>query len=289
MIDLRLGDCFTGIKAINRPIDCVVTSPPYNLGKKYNNYNDTRPQLEYIEWLHEWAAITKDKLAENGSIFLVMGSRPSYKWTPHEVVLELRDLFCLQNTIVWVKSICVNGTTTGHFKPVNSKKYINDCFEYIFHLTHRGDVDLDRLAAGVPYQHKSNIKRWAKNKRFTVSEPKRCRGNTWFIPYETRHAAGVHPAVFPWQLARQCIQLAGCKPKKSLVVDPFAGIGSTAIACQDLNVNFIGFEIDQMYYDYSLELLAEKKPTVLVDSPVSETPMATDKTRSLPVCSQMGQ
>jgi site-specific DNA-methyltransferase (adenine-specific) len=73
---------------------------------------------------------------------------------------------------VWVKSISVKKSdvpnnpniigdfSIGHFKPVPSNRYLNNCFEFIFHFTKKGDTQLEKLAIGVPYQDKSNIKRW---------------------------------------------------------------------------------------------------------------------------------
>src|SRR5207253_7485933 len=74
---------------------------------------------------------------------------------------QLRDLFVLQNTIHWIKSIAIDNRTFGHFKPISSKRFLNDCQEYIFHFTKTGRVEIDRLAVGVPYQDKSNIARWS--------------------------------------------------------------------------------------------------------------------------------
>ena len=48
----------------------------------------------------------------------------------------------------------------GHFKPIRSPKFLNGCQEFVFHFTKTGRVKIDRLSIGVPYQHKSNIKRW---------------------------------------------------------------------------------------------------------------------------------
>ncbi len=127
---------------------------------------------------------------------------------PHEIVFQFRDLFVLQNTIHWIKSIAIDDRTFGHFKPISSKRFLNDCHEYIFHFTKTGRVEIDRLALGVPYQDKSNIARWSH----TRGRDKRCRGNTWFIPYETiqsREKERPHPATFPVQLAEWCIKLHG--------------------------------------------------------------------------------
>jgi len=134
----------------------------------------------------------------------------------------------------------------GHFKPISSKRFLNDCHEYIFHFTKTGHTEIDRLALGVPYQDKSNISRWSH----TRGRDLRCRGNTWFIPYETiqsRAKERPHPATFPVQLAEWCIKLHGASHVQTML-DPFLGIGNSALAAQRCGVKkFIGFEIDQTY------------------------------------------
>jgi len=165
---------------------------------------------------------------------------------PHEIVITLRDLFVLQNTIHWIKSVAIEDRTHGHFKPISSKRFLNDCHEYIFHFTISGKIDIDRLALGVPYQDKSNIARWSH----TGGSDRRCRGNTWFVPYETiqrRAKERPHPATFPVALAQNCIKLHGVARVQTML-DPFLGIGNSAVAAQRCAVKkFIGFEIDETY------------------------------------------
>ena len=232
-------------------IDLVVTSPPYNLGVGYRKYSDRQDRQSYLRWCRKWAAEIRRILKSNGSFFLNIGSAPSNPMLPHEIVIELRDLFVLQNTIHWIKSITIEGRdgdvrSCGHFKPISSKRFLNDCHEYIFHFTKTGHVETDRHALGVPYQDKSNISRWSH----THGSDLRCRGNTWFIPYETiqsRAKERPHPATFPVQLVEWCIKLHGASRVRTML-DPFLGIGNSAIAAQRCGVkNFIGFEIDETY------------------------------------------
>ncbi len=263
-IRLYLEDCFVGmekyIKA--KSVDVIVTSPPYNIGVNYNKYNDKIPREEYLKWLGEWAQIVKRVLKDNGSLFLNIGSKPSDPWVPFEVVFEMRKHFKLQNVIHWIKSIYIEhesygkktNLNVGHYKPINSKRFINDTHEYVFHLTKTGRVELDRLAIGVPYKDESNITRWNNGKSGL-----RCRGNSWYVPYKTiqnRLKDRPHPASYPYELAEMCIKLHGLE-RVNLVMDPFLGIGNTAIACQRLKKDFVGFEIDKMYFDEAVRILKE--------------------------------
>lgn len=245
--DLRLEDCVEGMAHLpDRDVDLVVTSPPYNLGIRYRKYSDRQDRQSYLNWCATWATQVRRVLKTGGSFFLNIGSAPSNPMLPHEIVFQLRDLFVLQNTIHWIKSIAIENRTFGHFKPISSKRFLNDCHEYIFHFTIDAKIDIDRLALGVPYQDKSNIARWSH----TGGRDSRCRGNTWFIPYETiqsRAKERPHPATFPVALAQNCIKLHGVSRVKTML-DPFLGIGNSAVAAKTCGVkNFIGFEIDKAY------------------------------------------
>jgi len=250
--DLRLGDCVEGMKQLpDHSIDIVVTSPPYNLGIAYGHYSDRQERDGYLDWCQQWAGELRRVLRTAGSLFLNVGASPSNPLLPHELVLRLRNLFILQNTIHWIKAISLDedsGLTTsrGHFKPISSPRYVNDCHEYIFHLTPEGRTPIDRLALGVPYADKSNIARWSHTK----GKDRRCRGNTWFVPYQTiqrRAQERPHPATFPVQLAEWCIKLHGVSRVEAML-DPFLGIGNSAAAAKTCGIrNFIGFEIDEEY------------------------------------------
>jgi len=241
-------DCLKILKKLsNDMIDILVTSPPYNIGIKYNMYEDTLSSQNYLYWIHEVFAEVKRVLKEKGSIFLNVGSTNSKPWIAFDVANNLRDLFVLQNHIIWIKSISINEDSYGHYKPINSKRYTNHMFEHIFHFTKRGDVEINRKAIGIPYKYKVNLN------AITVTEDIRCRGNTWFIPYDTiqtKSDRGDHPAVFPKKLVQWCIKLHGYD-KNTIICDPFLGIGTTLLVSQEMGCNGIGVEIDKKYFKYA--------------------------------------
>jgi site-specific DNA-methyltransferase (adenine-specific) len=252
-----LSDC---VELLDRmpsgSVDVIVTSPPYNLGIRYSTYEDTLSQAEYLRWTGVWARAAARVLKRDGSLFLNVGTRPSDPWTALDVAQVFRSELQLQNIIHWVKSIAIDresaGTAAGlqrdlavgHYKPINSSRYLNDCHEFVFHFSPGGATELARLALGVPYQDRSNIGRWR-----AAADGVRCRGNTWFIPYETiqrRDRDRPHPATFPTRLPEQCLKLHGLS-RIQLAMDPFTGLGSTALACARLGLNFVGADIDEAY------------------------------------------
>jgi site-specific DNA-methyltransferase (adenine-specific) len=261
---MELIDCVQGMKMLAEgSVDLVVTSPPYNLGIKYRNYQDNKSQKEYLSWSCEWAAEVKRVLAENGSFFLNLGACPSNPLIPHELIVALKETtgFVLQNTFHWIKSITIETkegqqVSAGHFKPLQSKRFVNDCHEYNFHLTKNGDTELNRLGLGVAYADKSNIRRWGHTKGRDL----RCRGNNWFIPYKTilsRAKDRPHPATFPVALAANCIKIHGARPGL-VMLDPFVGIGHAAVAAKECGIgHFIGFDIDAEYLEVARRAVSD--------------------------------
>jgi site-specific DNA-methyltransferase (adenine-specific) len=258
-----LGDCTELLPALEpASLDAIVTSPPYNLGIRYRTYDDTIPRSEYLQWTDRWLAAAAGALAPQGSLFLNVGAKPTDPWTALDVAQAARARFRLQNTIHWIKSIAIEkalaGTRSGmtddlavgHYKPINSRRFLHDCHEFVFHFTPAGNTPLDRQAVGVRYQDQSNVARWQ-----TSAGGVRCRGNTWFIPYDTiqsREKDRPHPATFPAKLPEMCVRLHGLERVRT-VADPFMGLGSTAVACATLGVDFVGIEMDEGYLQEAIE------------------------------------
>lgn len=248
-------DCITGMRRRlpDGAVDVIVTSPPYNIGVAYDNHRDDMPLEDYLEWMDDLGRECRRALREDGSFFFNIGDRPSDQLRSLLVAERIAKHFALQNTIHWIKSIAApeQDVNMGHYKPVNSARYLNNAHEYVFHFTPSGNVKLDKLSIGVPYRDKSNIGRW---KQATCDV--RDRGNTWYIPYETVTGAKPHPAAFPDRLPEMCIRLHGLRlPDSSqggreeplIVLDPFMGTGTTALAARRLGCRYVGFEVSEDY------------------------------------------
>jgi site-specific DNA-methyltransferase (adenine-specific) len=257
-----LGDALQVLQSLGpQTVDAIVTSPPYNLGIRYRTYEDALPRAKYLEWTGEWVGCAARALRADGSLFLNVGAKPTDPWTALDVAQAARPHLQLQNTIHWIKSIAIEKSlagararldddlAVGHYKPINSRRFLHDCHEFVFHFTPMGDTPLDRQAIGVRYQDQSNVGRWQ-----AAASGVRCRGNTWFIPYQTiqsREKDRPHPATFPPKLPEMCLRLHGLE-RARLVADPFLGLGSTAVACAQLGVSFIGIEMDEHYLEESI-------------------------------------
>ena len=251
------ADCLDVFSSIpDGSVSVIVTSPPYNLGVEYRSYDDTVPRAEYLAWTEAWTAAAARTLERDGSLFLNLGAKPTDPWTAMDIAQAARKHLQLQNTIHWIKSIAIDkdaagaaarldrDLAVGHYKPINSPRFVNDCHEFVFHFTPAGRTPLDRRGIGVEYQDASNIARWRSG-----GVNRRCRGNAWFIPYDTiksRDKDRPHPATFPPRLAEYCMRLHG-RERIRVAMDPFLGLGSAAVAAARLDVDFIGVELDEHY------------------------------------------
>ena len=257
---IHLGDCAAVLPTLpEKAVDVVVTSPPYNIGLGYRSYDDGRERGDYLTWLAEIGRMLARVLRDDGSLFLNVAGTSSDPWIAWDVANTLRGTFVLQNSIVWAKSISLGEQSFGHFKPVNSRRYLNRTHEQVFHFTKAGATELDRLAVGVPFQDKSNIARWGH------AADRRCAGDVWFIPYKTIRSKGQrdhHPSPFPVELPERCIRLHG--RAGATVLDPFLGIGSTLLAAERLGCTGIGIEIDPIYAEAAAaRLRVERTPSAV--------------------------
>ena len=108
------------------------------------------------------------------------------------------------------------------------------------------------MSVGVPFKDKSNIARRGH------AQDRRCRGDTWFIPYPTVRSKAQkfsHPGTFPPDLPRWCIRLHG-KPG-AVVLDPFMGTGTTLVAAGLEGASGIGIELDAAYVATARARLAQ--------------------------------
>lgn len=212
--------CYDGLKAVGiHSVDLVVTSPPYKVEDGYDHcmFREVFKRL-YL------------RMKPNTLVFMNFGHLKDWKTRPFEVVeLMCSAGFRLHDTIIWVKN---------HYTPLQGNN-LNNLFEYIFMFTNGVCPNLDRLAIGIPYADKSNVG------RYSASDVK-CRGNVWYVNYPTIQSSDqkYHKDRFPIEIPSLCIRLAGLK-RMALVLDPFAGSGTTGVAAIQHKMNFIGFEINK--------------------------------------------
>lgn len=281
-VDFLTGDCLEILPGFpSGSFDVAVTSPPYNLGVEYSSgIDDARSTVDYLTWTGRWLREVRRVLADEGSLFLNVGGKPTDPLMMFRIALAASEVFHVQNVIYWTKAVSIETKdcwlvpkdgeqdvlsadavegdvlSAGHYKPINSPRFVNDCVEHVLHLTKTGDVPIDRKALGVPFVDKSNLKRGTRGRDGDL----RCRGNAWFCPYSTiqsREGERPHPASFPPRLAEMCYRLHGTSRIRRGTLDPFSGIGSSARAAWALGVSHVGIELSEEDNRTAARLLGE--------------------------------
>jgi site-specific DNA-methyltransferase (adenine-specific) len=285
-VRLYRGDALAELPRRVRSADVVVTSPPYNRGVAYASYGDARPRADYLAWTRRLGACVDRVLAPDGSFFLNVAGAPRDPWLPWDVARAAGRPFVLQNVIHWVKSIAIDRRAAGrsaglirdlalgHYKPLVSDRFLHGAHEYVFQFTRTGAVKIDRLAIGIPYQDASNVGRWQR-----PATGLRCRGNTWFLPYATirrRATDRPHPAPFPPELPEWCLRLHGLSRLRT-AVDPFVGIGASAVAAVRCGVDFAGFDLDAGYLAVAAERVRAELARVGAGRATAARPMAAGR------------
>lgn len=255
-VQVWTGDCLELMKIIEpKSVDVAVTSVPYNIGVKYDSYDDNMDDEDYLFWIDTVLDAIKTVLKDDGSFFLNIGVIPKKQWL-HLAIMQSASLkFCIQNSIVWAKSVTIDEKSVGQFRPVRSQRYLTPTHEHILHLTKNGDVELDRLSIGVPYSDETG------KFRFKEYEDIRCGGTVWVIPHESTKSRAdkwSHPCPFPVELAERCLKLHGVK-EGMVALDPFNGVGSSTVAMTRLGIKGIGVDIDEAYCQIAKARILEEQ------------------------------
>lgn len=215
-------DCLEGLKRLpDSCIDLVVTDPPYNIETSGAGIYKQKDK-QYVKELND----IKDGFDENilDELCRVMKKINIYIWCSQKQILPLLDYFvkerkCNYNIITWHKTNPV---------PACGNKYLTDT-EYCLFFREKG------------------VKIYGEFKtKFTY----------YITPLNQKDKKlWKHPTIKPLDVIENLIINSSCK--NDTVLDPFMGSGTTAIACKNLNRQYIGYELDENYYDICMNRLNE--------------------------------
>jgi len=242
---LELGDCMAWISGLpDESVDCIVSSPPYNIGKSY----ETRRELEhYLADQGEVLAHCARVLKSTGSIFWQVGS---YSLKGQLIPLDVKFFPILEhlgliprNRIVWVRQ-----------HGLHARNKFSARHETILWFTKsdKYKFSLDEIRVPQKYQNKKSWR--GENKgELTCNPLGKNPGDIWsFQNVKHNHEEQtIHPAQFPEDMVSRMI-LATTLPG-DVVMDPYMGVGSVAVAAQDLDRHFAGAELDENYYHIALQ------------------------------------
>lgn len=250
------SDCLKLLKKVpSNSIKLIVTSPPYNIGKKY----ETRKKIdEYLDFYKILAPELYRILAEDGSLIWQVGN-----YVEHGEVIPLDSLFIplfkninfkLRNRIVW---------TFGH--GLHASKRFSGRHETILWFSKSDNYFFNLDAVRVPQKY-PNKKHFKGNKKGTLSGNPLGKnpGDVWDIPnVKAGHPEKTfHPCSFPIELVERFI--LSMSEVGDLVFDPFAGTGATALASVINMRKAVICDSDKDYCLKSIERLNELKKGIFI-------------------------
>lgn len=263
-------DALEGIAKIpDSSVDLVLTDPPYCLGKDYGNDSDKLDPEKYLEWSKQWFDAVIPKLKPNGSFYIFL----TWRYSP-EIFCYLKKKMTMLNEIIWNRKVPSMGGSTRRFSSVHDTiGFFAKSKDYYF------DIDSIRI----PYDEETKK---ARSRSIFV-------GKKWLeVGYNPKDVWSVsrlhaihaeredHPTQKPLEIIERMIK-ASC-PANGIVLDPFMGSGTTAVAAYRLKRHFIGFEINADYCEVIRRRLTEEGIFNLEAAPVlNDKPKKSVKQPSL--------
>jgi len=265
--NIYLGDCKDILKRISdENIDLIVTSPPYADNRK-STYGGV-PIKNYVNWFLPISLELKRVLKPTGSFVLnikeraVNGERQTYVI---ELILEMKKQGWLwTEEYIWHKRNCYPGKWNNRFR---------DAWERCLHFTRQKKFKMFQEEVMVP------MGKWAEKRLAKLSHTDRIRdvskvgsgfgknvsnwlGKELVYPTNVLHLATEcsnrnHSAAFPITLPSWFVKLF--TQEGDVVLDPFMGVGTTALACINLRRKYIGIELKKEYYELSIQATEEAK------------------------------
>jgi DNA modification methylase len=215
----------------------MVTSPPYNVGKDYDG--DTS-FAEYIELLTRVFAETHRVLEPGGRAVINvanLGRKPYIPLAAHVTMLMTERLgYFMRGEVIWRKGEGASGSCAWGSWLSAANPTLRDLHEYCLCFS-KGRMD--RVRKGVNTIERDDFL------AATLS--------VWDIPAESARRVG-HPAPFPVALPRRFIELYTYEG--DLVLDPFMGSGSTAVAAVETGRHFAGYDLDRVYVELAQKRIA---------------------------------
>jgi site-specific DNA-methyltransferase (adenine-specific) len=242
----------------NESIDLVITSPPYSNMKKYID-DDGILADDYVDWFIPFCKEIERVLKPTGSFILNINDKVESGFR-HPYVFDLISRLHKETNLKMFERLFWN-----KMKGLPNRSRFGDRVEFIFWFAKEKGFYFNIDKMRTPYSEKS-IKRMKNplKKRFSRNEEnqKSNEYKDWNpnplgalpttlvnISSESKRISDNHIAVYPVELVDYFIK--GSTKPGDIVLDPFIGTGTTAVSCQKLGRNWIGFELQKNYVEFS--------------------------------------
>jgi len=240
------GDCVERISELpDACIDLAFADPPFNIGYEYDHYDDRRKKADYLDWSEKWLAAVRRILKPTGTFYVAIGDEYVAEL---KVRLDALDL-TMRNWIVWHYTFGVNCTKKFNRSHAHLLYYVVDPKRFTFNAdairvpSARQTTYADRRANPVgKLPDDTWVLRPQEDERYFRPED-----DTWYVPRicGTFKERGTHPCQMPLALLERIARVSS--NPGDLVLDPFAGSGTTLVAAKKLGRDYLGIELSKNY------------------------------------------
>lgn len=252
-----LGDCIETMQKLSeRSINLIFADPPFNIGIKYDKYNDNLSYEEYYDWSKEWIARAYRLLKNDGSIYIAIGDEFAA-----EINIILKQAgYYFRNWIIWYYTFGQNQRKKFNRAHTHILYFTKDKEKFVFNSD---DVRVPSARQLIYKDKRANPKGKIPDDVWQFSR----------ICGTFKERLGNHPCQMPEFLLERIIRVSS--NEADIVLDPFGGTGTTAAVAKRLKRHFITMEISEEYYNLILKRLggkvAEIKRDVMVESEKQRT------------------
>jgi site-specific DNA-methyltransferase (adenine-specific) len=217
-------------------IDCIITSPPYNLNINYENYNDNLDYNEYLLWVESWLKESLRILKIGGRICVnipMENNLNNRKYIMNDYINIFQSLKYVTNSmVIWNKQNINSRTSWGSWKSPSCPFLINPLEVILIYS-------------------KETRKKEGKLENIDITKEEFIKYSlaVWDMQHESNRD---HPAPYPEELPYRCMKMFTYQ--NDVILDPFMGLGTTVVVSLKNKRNYIGFDLSKKYCD-----IAQKK------------------------------
>ena len=263
---LHNQDCIAGMRKLDDVVvDLAFADPPFNIGYDYDIYKDKLDSDKYLHWSRDWTAEVVRVLKPGGTFWLAIGDEYAAEL---KVMLQREHGLSCRSWVVWYYTFGVNCKNKFSRSHTHLFHMVKDPDDFTFNVEPISVPSARQLVYG---DRRANPKGRLPDNTWIlrpqdIPESFSADEDTWHFPRVCgtfKERKGWHGCQMPEQLLGRIIR--ACSNEDELVLDPFAGSGTTLAVAKKLKRRYLGFELSEDYAEQARKRLAKAKPGQLLD------------------------
>lgn len=243
---LLMGDCLSLLAKLPEAcVDLAFADPPFNIGYEYDQYDDRKAKEDYLAWTEKWLAAVRRVLKPNGSFYVAIGDEYAA-----EIKVRLDALgLTLRNWIIWHYTFGVSCTKKFNRSHAHIFYYVVDPDDFTFNAD---EIRVPSARQTTYADRRANPKGKVPDDTWVLrpQEEERCflpDSDTWYVARVcgTFKERINHPCQMPEAVLERILRVSS--NLGDLVLDPFAGSGTTLAVAKRLGRRYLGTELSEKY------------------------------------------